>query len=31
MKPEDMAALDVDSSQSGFLQQEETSGNQVTI
>ncbi|KAM8749277.1 transcription factor Sp3a isoform 2-T2 [Acanthopagrus schlegelii] len=28
MKPEDMAALDVDSSQSGFLQQEETSGNQ---
>ncbi|XP_036965852.1 transcription factor Sp3a isoform X1 [Acanthopagrus latus] len=30
MKPEDMAALDVDSSQSGFLQQEETSGNQDT-
>ncbi|XP_030284955.1 transcription factor Sp3a isoform X2 [Sparus aurata] len=28
MKPEDMAALDVDSSQGGFLQQEETSGNQ---
>ncbi|XP_036965854.1 transcription factor Sp3a isoform X3 [Acanthopagrus latus] len=30
MKPEDMAALDVDSSQSGFLQQEETSGNQTS-
>lgn len=28
MKPEDMAALDVDSSQSGFLQQEEGRGNQ---
>lgn len=29
MKPEDMAALDVDSSQSDFLQQEEGRGNQV--
>nr|XP_046260558.1 transcription factor Sp3a isoform X2 [Scatophagus argus] len=28
MKPEDMAAMDVDSSQSGFLQQEEDRGNQ---
>nr|XP_046260557.1 transcription factor Sp3a isoform X1 [Scatophagus argus] len=30
MKPEDMAAMDVDSSQSGFLQQEEDRGNQDT-
>lgn len=30
MKPEDMAALDVDSSQSGFLQQEESRGNQTS-
>lgn len=29
MKPEDMAALDVDSSQSDFLQQEEGRGSQV--
>nr|XP_046260559.1 transcription factor Sp3a isoform X3 [Scatophagus argus] len=30
MKPEDMAAMDVDSSQSGFLQQEEDRGNQTS-
>ncbi|XP_041806257.1 transcription factor Sp3a isoform X1 [Chelmon rostratus] len=30
MKPDDMAALDVDSSQSGFLQQEEGKSNQDT-
>ncbi|XP_074551570.1 transcription factor Sp3a [Halichoeres trimaculatus] len=30
MKPGDMAALDVDSSQSGFLQQEENRGNQTS-
>ncbi|XP_034550113.1 transcription factor Sp3a isoform X2 [Notolabrus celidotus] len=30
MKPEDMAALDVDNSQSDFLQQEESRGNQTS-